>query len=489
MDPNGPLARPNGLPLPQGAVPEANPPGHIVAAPPAPGAVQQQPAPPVRRSRIPRGPVVASSSGGISSAPALLELAAAYPMYTEQRRSFNFFVPDAQLLFHALSECDQMANSTDRFLRSAPAWMPIVSQLYISVLWNYTILQVYVTSGYGAHFAEIVQYMSTVLQIQECMVPGPLIPHFQSLAAINGPFDWLGDVTPGLPAFNTLWDAENFMPHADYARQVPVPAIILDQLYHFATWAIPNNEDLYTHFPWYGNVFSLPDAEVEIPHRLGPQLCGSLYTPRNQCDIARGHWNTALTNSFTRVNATAGQPRFTNYHQLFGFTSQTGELQLSWFRQVSVVMQKYTQYVEGSNTLKSALSSGIGASTIYGIPTASTAARNWFYPDPANLTSFHPSRFSPLREIPDGLAISFHHADHDAEKSAEQYAVACHTNIKWPGRLAVQHAHEAVHPENTHIGAYWDLPPHHHSGNVSIKSLYATKIASRYHQQSANRVT
>ncbi|GKB11528.1 hypothetical protein Tco_0845451 [Tanacetum coccineum] len=72
-----------------------------------------------------------------SGAPSkMLELAAAYPMSTDT------FIPDSTMLFHVLSKCDATMSHNERFTCTSPAWLPIVSQLYISVLWNFMILTV-----------------------------------------------------------------------------------------------------------------------------------------------------------------------------------------------------------------------------------------------------------------------------------------------------------------------------------------------------------
>ncbi|CAH9103830.1 unnamed protein product [Cuscuta europaea] len=148
---------------------------------------------PDRRNRDPRGFIPVAPSAAVTSVPAMLEIFSSNPMYTQHRGPVNLFVPDAQMLFHVLGICDRMMNSTDRFTRSFPGWLPIVSHLYIAVLWNFMILKVVLNSGHGA-MVDLPHF-----QIGECMIPGPLVPFFQSLAAVNGPFDWVGDIVPHLP--------------------------------------------------------------------------------------------------------------------------------------------------------------------------------------------------------------------------------------------------------------------------------------------------
>jgi hypothetical protein len=418
----------------------------------------------------------------------MLELAAAYPMHTQQRRVPNLFVPDAQMLFHVLGLCDQMMLSTDRFIRSAPAWLPIISQLYIAVLWNVMILRVYVNSGYGAFFSQLLDDLISHLRIDECMIPGPLVPFFQALGAINGPFDWMGDILPALPDFTVLWNDAHFHPNSDYARIIPIPAIILDQLYYFATWAATGANTVYGNFLWYRNVFSQGVGTYNRLNRIGPQLCGSLFATQAQVDAARTFWNAAFASGFTRINAAQGQTALSQYLQLFGFVAQDGTVQLNWFQHTSLVMQKYTQYFNGSVPLKSVSPVGIGAVAVYGDPRGNGPTRNWIYPNENTIEPFLSSRFNALREIPPTLIVQFTHSDHELEEQAEQYAILTHTNMRWSVNLTTQHQWAVINEGNIRSGDYWTMMSFRFSGSISLKTQFAQLIASRYHQQAANRV-
>ncbi|CAI9275990.1 unnamed protein product [Lactuca saligna] len=146
-----------------------------------------------RRSRSPLGLIPAVPSVAVTGIPVLLDGASDSPMHTINRRSPNLFIPDSQMMFNMLSVCDHMMTSTEEFLNSNPGWIPIVSQLYVSVLWVVHILRVFAKYGYGGAIIHnsICDYF---VGYEECMIPGPLVPFFQSIAAVNGPFDWIGDM-------------------------------------------------------------------------------------------------------------------------------------------------------------------------------------------------------------------------------------------------------------------------------------------------------
>nr|QRG29185.1 putative CP [Amaranthus cryptic virus 3] len=323
------------------------------------------------------------------------------------------------------------------------------------------------------------------LQISECMIPGPLVPFFQSIAAVNGPFEWIGDITPAFLDLASLWNGASYHPTADAARTTPFPVIMLDQLYHFSSRAIGANVVAYTDFQWYRNIFGINLGAQDILHRINPQSCGSLFCSQAQFDSARAFWNPAL-DGFTRISNAAAQPQLTSLLQFYGFQAQTGAYQTSWFQHVVIVMQKYCQYFNGSVPLKSVLPTGIGAVVIVGRPRDGAAARNFIYPAANAVEPFASSRFEPRRPIPTTMPITFGHADHEIEEQAEQYAILSHTNIAWD-LVTAQNNQTAINADNIRSGSYWTMAPFRYSSPLSLKTQYAQIIASRYHQQAANR--
>ncbi|GJZ33900.1 hypothetical protein Tco_0579336 [Tanacetum coccineum] len=170
-----------------------------------------------------------------SGAPSkMLELAAAYPMSTVQRE-LNTFIPDSTMLFHVLSKCDATMSHNERFTCTSPAWLPIVSQLYISVVWNFMVLTVQSNSSKPDHSSSTLAEINKLTNIQDCLIPGPLVPFFQALGSTNEPIPGIGNICPILPRFNELWNT-GFYANPNFVRRVPIPAVILDQLHYFATW-------------------------------------------------------------------------------------------------------------------------------------------------------------------------------------------------------------------------------------------------------------
>lgn len=441
-------------------------------------------APNSRRSRSPLGLIPAALSVAVTGIPVLLDGATDYPMHTINRRSPNLFIPDSQMMFNMLSVCDHMMISTEEFLNSNPGWIPIVSQLYVSVLWVVHILRVFAKYGYGGAIIHnsIRDYF---VGYEECMIPGPLVPFFQSIAAVKGPFDWIGDILPCFPSFHEFWDNTTRSPSHNYARQIPFPALMLDQLARFGASVPETDQDSnYTTFQWYSNVFNIDFKDAENLYFVGPQTCGSLYVTQSQYDNARRFWASRLGN-FTRLNFNPNQPNLTNFEQVLGFTIQNGTNQFSWFPVVAMVMGNYTRYFKESVPLKSIDIAGIGSTAIHGHPKRSATVSQWLYPPDNHITPFTSTRFEPLRPIPYDLDVTFSHAHHGIEKLAERYANIAFTNINW-SKIDNDNDKFIGVEENApfYTGDYWKMLPHRSTCPVSafsVSSLYTNVVASRYH--------
>lgn len=457
----------------------------VAPAAPTGGVVQTQPAPAPKRARVPRGPIPFSGAPKTEGAPALLEISAAVPMYTVQRRSVNYFVPNFQFMFWILSLCDNMMLSTHRFTQSAPAWLPIVSQLYISVLVWYQILRIYVHTGYGIQFADYVRNMEQVLRLDECLVPGPLVPFLESLAATNGPFDWIGDIIAAIPNFDDLWQPTFHIPNEQQLHYLPWPVVLLDQLVNFATWVPTAPQTVYGHFRWYHNVFSVASSLNTNRYRrylLSPPGAGSLFCTESQTNAARGYWNT-LFSTFDRVGSATNNIRMNNVLQIIGFQTTTGAAQADWFQYVAIVMQKYGMYFNGSKQLKAISPVGLGASMVHGTLDVSANASDWLYP--ANYPGpFFTNRFAPPHEIPSELRFSFGHSDHELEEVAEQYQLLTSTNVSFSS-VPTQHGRTQLTDALTRVGDYWTMLQHRQIDDINFKHQFAQLIASRYHQSVA----
>ncbi|CAF1866369.1 unnamed protein product [Brassica oleracea] len=347
-----------------------------------------------RRDRTPRGPVPQSPNHNIAPPNTMLEIAASQPYITVHPPRFNSFVPDAQMLFHVLGICDQLMLTTTQFLRSSPSWLPIVSQLYISLLWNFTILRNFSLSSFNGRFFDIT----------------PIIPNFTSLwERFSVSYKSISNVKLYFFLQNRVkkkkWNGDENALNADYARQIPITAIILDS---------------FTTSPPATTLTAFSFNEYNKLNRIGPQLCGSLFATPQQTAAARAFWSSVFASS-TRVNAADETAPFTSGLNLFGFENS----QTNWFQYTCIVMHNnYSKYFNASVPLSSILPTGLGAVAVRGLPSVSEATRSFLYPTDAEIEPFTSSRFHPRRQIPSAMSVTFQHCEYDGlGEEAERYAI------------------------------------------------------------------
>lgn len=480
----GPPVVPNQAAPQQAAGPAVQP------APPAPGVAQPNPAPAPSRSRHPRGPLPASSAPANSvGVPALLSIAAANPYFTVLRREENTFVPSAVHMFYMLGICDMLMANTSRFTQSSPGWLPIVSQLYISILWLVQITRIRVELRYGSPKEnDLYRNLCDILQVQDLLIPGPLVPFFAALSASSAAFDWIGDFMPGLPSIAELIQAHPTVAN-QWQRIVPFPCVILDQLIAFSRIA-GNNGD-YTSFEWYRNIFGVTGSDNDPNHitvrwnRIGPNFVAPLYVNNSQHDSARAYWSAHLSSAgsyarYSRANAIL----ITTFGQFTGFNDGNGHFKLDWFNNVSGIMAKYAMYFNGSMALKDISPSGLGAIIPRGIPSANQAVRDWLYPAGAPAVQ-KSNTFTPINPLPVELRVAFQHSDHDLEEQAEQYALLTHVNVDWTQNNLTQNNWSQLAHANSYVGSAWQMLEHRQSAPVTIHPAYVQTVASRYHQSVA----
>lgn len=409
----------------------------------------------------------------MSDANALLESVARLNLRSVPRDKVNKFIPDANHLFHTLGICDQLMSSCEQFTSNTFNWIPIVSHIYVSVLWLYQILKVYSDSGYGILYADTLRFLDETLRIKECPVPGPLVPFFQAISSVSGATEFVGDTTPYVPDFYDLW-SQDFHVRYQYARSIPIPAILLDQLHRFATWPIPDGENLYDNFLWYDNIFEQAAGAHSNLHHLGPQTTASLHTTEELLINAREFWNDALAHGITRTSAE--DIPFDSPLQLFGFKSQADRTQINWFQTITETMQDYCNHFSQTKPLGSISTIGIGSVLVYGTTVNSTAMRNWIYPDADGIASFPTAIIEAPRPIVNTMVFRFLHADHLIESQAEQYGITTHTNIIWGSNAQTQHNWNQLVMDDTHTGNYWRIPFFRASFGADIASQYASII-------------
>jgi hypothetical protein len=277
--------------------------------------------------------------------------------------------------------------------------------------------------------------------------------------------------------------------HPNWLRLVPLPAAILDQLHHWTFWTVTAGNTRYANFEWYRSVFGQA-AAASGPHRHSPNSVAPLYVSNAQHDAAHIQWLSILgpnANSvYTRHNAVSAAA-FDSYFHFCGFHDANANQRtvVDIFTAVARTMQSYSLYFSGSVPLKAIATAGIGAGIPRGIPTTHADIRNWLYPN--GYPAPRPSNSQrAIHAIPRLFSVRFHHADHELEEIAEQYAITTHINID------LGHAHNApqhgyVAPVNTVHGTLWTMVNFRSTGVTSVHDSYGLTIASRYHHSTQLR--
>jgi hypothetical protein len=423
----------------------------------------------------------------------MLEIGAANPFSTEMYRSQNYYVPCAQHLFHAIGICDNAMSTTHRFLQSAPLWLPIVSHYYFSILWIFFVLHVRVNAGYGSpQEIEFVDQMIRFMHINQCMIPGPLVPFFQALAASSSAYDWLGDILPGFPTVNEMLGHNNGHIESNWVRHIPFPAAILDQLHYWTFYTVPAATTRYANFEWYRNVFGQTQTlhPFTAMHRHSPNASASLYVTAAQQDNAHTRWLAILgpTNTSVYTRHTVNNISTSlNFFEFCGFTDGHANTRTitDIFLNIAFTMQTYASHFNASVPLSAISPTGLGAAIPRGIPISQVDIRNWLYPaaPPPVRTS---SVMQPIHPIPRMFGVRFEHADPDLELVAEQYAITAHINIDFShGNNPVQNGYVAI--ANLYSGSMWQMLHFRRTGIVTVHNSYGMTIASRYHQSTALR--
>jgi hypothetical protein len=378
-------------------------------------------------------------------------------------------------------------SNTHKFLQSNPAWLPIVTHIYISIICIATIIKSRIACRYGSPDEnQLYEDLITYLGLDDLLVPGPLVPFLHCFASCSAAFDWIGDFMPGLPTVPEMLQPGDAHIEQQWLRLIPFPAVMLDQLIHFA-----RDTNAYATFEWYRNIFSegTTAPTTNAPrNRLGPQTVASLYCRDSQFTSARTFWSAALpAGQYSRYTA-ANAAGMLTFAQFLGFQDNAGTIRFTWFTNIVATMQNYAQFFNGSKPLKSISATGLGACIPRGIPASSTSVRNWLYPAalPGVVRS---NTMVPIHSFPNTLHIHFEHADHNLEEVAEQYALTCSINVDLSQNNAAQNGWNALLHPSQYSGSAWTMLAHRSSPAQTVYHMYSQTVTSRYHQSTPHKST
>jgi hypothetical protein len=465
------------------------------AAPPAPAApivpvsasgaasAAQNVAPPVKHARAPRK-MAASSNASVNSVPDMYMLVSTSTMSTVNRHTLNTFVPSAIVMMHVLRQMNHLMCTTHRFLQGAQDWSPYLSLAYFGNLFIIQALRAYrEVNPLPMHEEWILSGIESTIGLDSLMIPGPLVPMFQAIAASCSPYEWLGNVAPSVLNITRGCNQNtDFMLQNGMNRILPQIPTYLDMIHRFRS--IPAGADLATRqtilIQFYRSVFQV-DCTVNDVHFT--RALGIPARPFDSVEFipyVNGANNLDLP---TRLNRNGADATDLNLAQYMGFydapTVANGRYH-NWFNQAAGIHARYAQFFKDSVPLSAITPSGIGASLVL-----STYAANPTLQSPG---TFHAAvaaaapapavrAYYTLNELT-SLSIVATHGDEKLEEQAEQCAMLSAVNVD------VETSSGMTSPTNANLrtGEVWTLPTVRRSPNVDIAPGIYARIVASYHE-------
>lgn len=299
-----------------------------------------------------------STAPGVSS---ILQMVAYAPWSNNERLDVNTYVPNASCLFQFLHNCDTQMLSADRFTRGHPQWTPYISRVYIAMLFYFRIMDCMVLSGIAdSYLLNLLLAIKNEYDFQRLMIPGPLVPIFQSLSVCNSGNELIGDISPTLPDITTA-AGTTFYVSLPYLS-VPNVLALLDYPSRIAHAAADPVSDANLYSAIGHSSYSLHSQAVPNANDANMQAALSGPGMKNEANVVyestRNFWRNRLRLSLPpRVPDHHDNSTHLNWHQFLRFAPVPGEHAHAnfslWFGNVAQVMSNYCSYFRDSTSLGS----------------------------------------------------------------------------------------------------------------------------------------
>jgi hypothetical protein len=433
--PSGPPAAPN-VPAPP-----------LPTAPAATGAASAAPASAARFSKAPRTFAAGPAPPLAPGQPDMLRLVRNHSFYTVERLETSTYIPSFLMMFLVLAQMDQQIVYNFSFGRSAPNWHPFFSHLYISVLCFIHVLRV--MDGILQLPDFVKNFYETFINsfpLDSLLVPGPLVPFFESITAFESQFEWIGNICATWPdiipnQLNRLDTAESFQ------AIWPNILFLLDQVRDIADTAPPANFDDHRYFHHiFGTAAQAANHWTQVfmtslHARYVPWVPEARYNAARSFIQRSDFWTRA------ELNATLPVSTLLNFNNLIGFITPNGDYR-HWFQQISPMMAIYCKHFENSVSLSRLSTRGLGAPSIIWNP--SLGSRFWPpAPRPTATAGTVPAHYRPAD--PRSSTMTGSSRDHTTEELAEQYSMLTAVNVDMANTAVVFIANNTLRR-----GSYWN---------------------------------
>jgi hypothetical protein len=420
----------------------------------------------------------------------MLRIVSTQPFHTRNQFTISTFIPSSLNLFIALSAMDAQMVQTHKFTQSNPHWHPLISQLYVSLLFYIHILRCMIEAE--PTNVELVNFYDVLyrhLGLESLVIPGPLVPFFAAITFAASPHEWIGNISPLIPLSTRATPANGFRIGNSLSMLLPSIPFILSQVHQLVTTFSGTgfSEAMYlaswrdiTHiFTRDPNYDADNDLNIYTPNARFLTFVPFSNVQRFISMLPTLSLPTALTADITDTTRVP-----MSYMQYFGFADyQTQTNSSNWLTTIGPIMSTYSTFFHESTSLMSISPTGLGAS----LPIATFLRSSQIVVDSLTPTPVAGTRLAHFpRRTPPTNATDINHSAPNLSELAEQYAALAIVNVSFSN---YQHNTHVVPPTDNAIrsGPYWSIPTVRTANDIVTSIGIPNNVATFYHSATSVR--
>jgi len=455
----------------------------------APAAANAVPAQPVRHPRAPR-PVAPKATGTVNSVPEMYKLVASSPSSTIERLGLNTFIPSCIAMYQVISQMNHMMETTDRFTRSASDWHPFLSLAYFGVAFIVQTLRCYEQVAPLPHHEKwILDSFVDNIGLDSILIPGPLVPFFQALAACSSPYEWYGNIAPTVIGITAGCNqANDYVLANGLTRTFPNIPMYIDALARVSALdteaaAAVRREIMRT---FYRSIMQVDaaNANSDIFHMHSAGLPARPFATTGRISTVDALLNLDLPARLNRAGADATDLNLSQFMRLFDAPTVANARYHTWFEQAAGIMTRYGQFFKDSVPLSAITPTGIGAAICQVTYSANNLSLNHpyvYHPAVAAAAGVAAQRAYYSRTEPTSLNASMQHIDPALEEQAEQCAQLAQVNVS-----TITLGWAAPTNATLRQGDIWNLTNIRRTQDYDIAPGIYARLASSYHTDTRN---
>jgi len=418
-------------------------------------------------------------------------LVATSPASTINRLTLNTFVPSFIAMAQVIFQMNNLMSNTHRFLQSAPDWSPYLALAFYGNLFIIQALRAQrEISPLPMHENWLLDTIIEVIGLDALIVPGPLIPFFQALAASSAPFEWFGNIAPSVIGILTGCNQDNdYVLPNNYLRLLPNVPMYLDMLARVSNLDPDSNSAAKRSVmnQFYRSIFTVDctNAASDQQHISSLGLPARPFAVSNRITTVEALLNLDLPTRLDRNGADTTDLQLIQFMRLFDAPTVANGRYHTWFEQAAGIQARYAQFFKGSVPLSAITPVGIGSC----ITVVTYAANNARLTQPWQYSAYVPAvqggaaaqRAYFTRLEVNSLNARMSHSDHALEEIAEQCGqiAAVNVSLTTAGFVAPTDA-------QIRTGHVWTLPDIRQTQQYDIAPGIYSRLVSSYHEDTRN---